>query len=701
MNEEIQELNELQEQHNLENDGMSFVELQSSVRSQVDDAVQYIDTDVSPNRARATKYYLGHPFGNEEDGRSTVVDMTVRDTVGKIMPALLRIFFGTDKVCEFTPQSAKDVPFARTATEYVNYILTKDNNLFMELQSCWQDALVRKVGIIKFWWEAYGDTESYTLTNIDEMALNALSSDPELEVKIISQVEPDPMVDPMANPMANPMGNPRGVLSSVHVSYTPNAGRIKVKSLPCEEFLINREATSLEDAIFTGHRRMATVSELIIMGYDRELVESKATGASRLSTNVERRERRNNQLDYGFRSQESEKLVEYVETYVKIDWDNDGVSELRRICCMGDDYEIVHNEAWSSPPFATFCPCPESHVFFGQSIYDLVGDIQKIKSNVLRNSLDSLSLSIHPRVAMVEGQVNVDDVTNTEIGAIIRQSAPGMVSPFNLPFVGKEAFPMLGYLDTLKENRTGISKASMGLDAESLQSTTQVAVDATIRGAQSQIEMIARIFSETGMKALFSGILRLVVQHQNYERIVRLSGADTPIDPRPWNVNMDVTVDVPLGAASEQEKIDTLSAIIQKQEQILDKYGMQNPLVNLEMYRNAISAQISMAGFKNTAAFINEGEVEMPEPKPPKPTPEEILAKVQTESIQADIQKKAAELSLKQQQMIRDDDFKHDNLEAQVMIDTAEIKAKYPDSLLTVEQIQEKIDRDREQLPQQ
>ena len=706
MNEEIAQLNEIQEQDNLDNDGMSFIELQSSVRIQVDDAVQYIDTDVSPNRAMATRYYLGQPFQNEEDGRSAVVDMTVRDTVGKIMPALLRTFFGSDKVCEFTPQSAKDVPFARTATEYVNHILTKDNNLFMELQSCWQDALVRKVGVLKFWWEAYGDTESYTLTNIDEMGLNALASDPEIEIKIISQSGPDPMMDQMMDPMMDQMADPMmesGVLSTVHVSYKPSAGRVRVKSLPCEEFLINREATSLEDAIFTGHRRMATVSELIIMGYDRELVESKTTGASRLSTNVERRERRSNQIDYGFRSQESEKLVEYVETYVKIDWDNDGVSELRRICCMGDDYEIVHNEAWSSPPFATFCPCPQSHVFFGQSIFDLVGDIQLIKSNVLRSSLDSLSLSIHPRVAVVEGQVNIDDVTNTEIGAIIRQSQPGMVSPFNLPFVGKEAFPMLGYLDTLKENRTGISKASQGLDAESLQSTTQVAVDATIRGAQSQIEMIARIFSETGMKALFSGILRLVVQHQDYERIVRLSGTDTPIDPRPWNVNMDVTVNVPLGAASEQERIDSLSAIIQKQEQILDKYGLQNPLVSMEMYRNAISAQISMAGFKNTSAFVNEGEITMPEPPEPKPTPEEILARVQTESIQADIQKKAAELSLRQQQMIRDDDFKHDKLEADVMIDTAEIKAKYPDSMLTVEQVQAKLDRDREreQLPQQ
>ena len=676
MKQEIEMLNEVIEENNLETGGMTFEELQGNVGAQIVDAVKYIDDDISPNRATATEYYRGEPFGNEEDGRSTVVDMTVRDTVGKIMPSLLRVFFGSEKIVEFTPQTAQDIPYATQATDYVNHILTKDNNLFLELQSCWQDALVRKVGVLKYYWEENPDPEGYTLTNIDEQGLIALQGDPELEVNIISQAMDDPM-----NAMQGITLTPT---FSVHVTYKNKTGRVKIKSLPCEEFIINREATSMEDAQLTGHRKMATVSELVKMGYDREFVESKASGADQLQYNVERRERKDRTLDFTYRTDEAAKLVEYVEAYVKIDWDNDGIAELRKICCMGSDHEIVNNEPFDKPPFATFCPSPESHVFFGQSIFDLVGDIQKIKSNVLRNSLDSLSLSIHPRVAVVEGQVNIDDVTNTEVGAIIRQSQPGAVTPFNLPFVGKEAFPMLGYLDTLKENRTGISKASQGLDAENLQSTTAVAVNATIQGAQAQVEMIARIFAETGMKDLFQGVLRLVTQHQDYERIVRLTDTFTPIDPRPWNANMDVSINVAIGAASEQEKLDSLSAIITKQEEIINKFGINNPIVSIDQYRNALSQQINLAGFKNTASFVNQGPIEFPEPPPPKPTPEEILAQVQTQSIQADIQKKAAELSLKQQQMVRDDDFRQDKLEADIMLQAAEIKAKYPSSRLSV-----------------
>jgi len=683
MREELQELNMMQEEVNRETGGMTSEELQGYVGAMIDDAKKYIDDSVSPNRALATKYFRGEEFGNEEEGRSSVVDMTVRDTVGKIMPAMMRTFFGGEKVVEFVPQTAMDVQFAEAATDYVNHVLNKDNNLYMECQAAWEDALVRKTGIIKYYWEDNGDDEAYQLTGLDEMSLNALLSDPELSVDVISNMMTD-----------------MGESYSVQVTRSARNGRVKVKALPCEEFLIDRDATNLEDAILTAHRRMATASELIQMGYDRDLVENKAASVDELDDNVERRVRDPAALDYGFRSEESVKLVEYVEAYMRVDWNNDGVAELRKICCMGNDYEIVHHEAWSHPPFAIFSPIPEAHVFFGTSIFDLVGDIQKIKSNVLRNSLDSLSLSIHPRMVITEGQVNLEDVQNTEIGAIIRQDQPGAVQSLTLPYVGKDAFPMLGYLDSLKEGRTGISKASMGLDAENLQSTTAVAVNATIQGAQAQMELIARNFAEIGMRQLYSGVLKLLIQHQDYARMVRLREEFVPIDPRAWNSNMDVSVNVPIGGSSDQEKMSSLQSIMTVQENIIGKFGINNPLVSLANYRNTINAAIEMAGFKNVDAFITQGPVEIPPPEPKPPSADELLVQAQREQIQAEVQMKAADLELKRQQMVRDDDFRQDKLEADVMMNVAEIKAKFGAQITTAE-IQAMMDREREQMRRQ
>ena len=653
-------LNSAQEQLNAERGGMSSQDLQGYVGSILDDSKVYIDDTISPSRATALQYFLGERFGNEEEGRSSIVDMTVRDTVGKIMPALMRVFFSGDKVVEFAPRTQEDTPYADMITDYVNYVLQSDNNLYLELSSAWQDALVQGTGIVKYYWEENGDGETHDMSGLTEEAFIALQSDPKLNIEIVSNT-----IDEM------------GSRYDVSVSKVKGDSRVKIAALPPEEFLIDRAATSLDDAIMTAHRRMATVSELVQMGYDEDLVESLASGTDELDDNRLRQVRNPAALNYGFRSQEVTRLVEYTEVYMKVDFNNDGIAELRKICCMGNSYEIVHHEPWHSPPFAIFSPLPDAHVFFGSSIFDLVGDIQLIKSNVMRNMLDSLSLSIHPRVAVVEGQVNIDDVTNTEVGAIIRQSQPGAVTPFNLPFVGKEAFPMLGYLDTMKEGRTGISKASQGLDAESLQSTTAAAVNATVQGAQAQIELIARNFAEVGMRQLVMGVFNLVSKHQDYERVVRLRGAWTPIDPRAWSAEMDVIVNMPIGAINEAEKRSAMAGIVNKQEEIISKFGPSNPLVSLDQYRNAIAETISMSGFKNTSKFIAEGEIKLPEPPPPKPSAEELLIETQREQIQADIQKKAADLELQRQQMIRDDDFRHDKLEADVMMNAAEMKAKY------------------------
>ena len=296
----------------------------------------------------------------------------------------------------------------------------------------------------------------------------------------------------------------------------------------------------------------------------------------------------------------------------------------------------------------------------------------------MRNMLDSLSLAIHPRVGVVEGQVNMDDVLNTEVGGVIRMRQAGAVQPFSIPFVGQAAFPMLGYLDEVRETRTGMSKASMGLDADALQSTTRAAVAATVSAAQQHLELIARIFSETGMRALFKGILKLVVENQDRARVVRLRNQWVPIDPRSWDANMDVEIDVALGGGTEEQKVAVLSSIAQKQEQILQTMGPQNQLVTPSQYRNTLVRIVQASGYKNADEFFSNPAMMPPPPQPPPPPPDPamILAEVERQKIMADIQIKQAELELKRQQMLLEDDRARDKQEAEMMLRAYEIQLK-------------------------
>ena len=672
-------------------------ELQGIVGKEIDDAVDYIDHWVSPIRATATQYYRGDPFGDEEDGRSQIVSMDVRDTVQAIMPSLMRIFHGSEKTVEFVPHGPEDVAAAKQATDYVNFIMNNDNSGFLVTHAAFKDALIRKVGIIKCYWDDQTKFETHDLSGIDDQGLAAIAADPNAEITVVaSEAVGEPQVDPMTGEIMMPP-----MIHDIRVTYTHSDGRVRVEAVPPEEFLISREAKSVDEADYVAHRRIVTVSELVAMGYEYDDVEGLASAHDDMNTNVERYTRNAALVDeMNERHDPAMKKVLYVENYIRVDYDGDGIAELRKICTAGDGNKILMNEPCDIAPFATFCPDPEPHDFFGMSVADSVMDIQRIKSSIMRNTLDSLAMSIHPRVAVTEGMVNMEDVMNTEVGAIIRQRSAGQVQPLSMPFVGQQAFPVLQYMDEIKEARTGISKASMGLDAGALQSSTASAVNATVAAAQQHSEMIARVFAETGMKRLYKMILNLITKYQDRERMVRLSNEFVPMDPRVWNADMDVTVNVALGRGTDAERMMMIRQIAEMQKEAMATMGPQNPLTDMVKLSNSLKAMTELAGFKDTSAFWSDPTQFQAPPQEDKPDINEQLIAVQIQQIQADIQKKAAELQLGREKMIMEDDRKRDELEAELYFKAEEMKAKYG-TQMNVQQMKRDMEIDREVLKAQ
>ena len=690
---------------------MDDAELQSIVGAEIEDAISYVDSDLSPFRAQATDYYRGDPFGNEEEGQSHVVATEVRDTVNAMLPSIMRTMFSSEQIVEYVPTNQEDVANAAQATDYANYVLQQDNDGFMVLYGTFKDALVRKCGIVKTWWEDRTKVRVENYTGLDEQTLMVLQSEAGAVVTVITQYD-DPSVTPemmqQLQPQMDAMGNmvmpqvPQ--LFDVEIKRVTKDGRIVVEGVPPEEFLIDRNARSIDTASIIAHRKMATVSELVEMGYDEDEVRQYVT-SSDLENNDEYLARRPITTTIGMANESNNPAMQrvlYIETWIKVDYDGDGIAELRKICSMGDGYTVVNNEPADFIPFADF-PCdPEPHTspVEANSIFDYTKDLQEIKSDILRNTLDSLAQSIHPRTAVVEGQVNMDDVLNNETGAIVRMRAPGMVQPLAQPFVGQAAFPMLDYVEQMKENRTGMSKAAMGLNADALQSSTKAAVAATVSASQSRLELTTRILAH-GMKKLFKNLLFLMTTHQDKARMVRLRNQWVAVDPRAWNSDMDVSVNVALGTGDMEQKMQLLMMISAKQEQALQQLGPMNPLVTPAQYANTLRRMVELAGFKDSSQFFNVIPPDyQPPPKQEKPSPEEMLAMVQAQSIQADIQKKAAELQLDREKMLRADDRERDRIESDAMLRAAEIEAKYG-TQVNIAHIHEMMEKDREAIRQQ
>ena len=651
---------------------MEEEKVKAIISNEITDATNFYDDEYSSDRITALDYYLGAEFGNEEDGKSRAIDTVVADTIDSIMPALLRIFTSGDDYVRFAPRLAEDVKKAEQATDYVNFIINNDNDAFRIFYNWLKDALLFRMGVVKFFVEEKDDikTEEYRDLNDDEFGL--LASNPDVEITAHTERKEEIFIDAEM---------PEGAQNSqtvhdVDIKRKKSSSKIKIDNIPPEEFLFNRRAKTLEDAYFVCHRTTVTVSDLVAMGYDKDEVEEHA-GINDLD-NKQEVQLRHQEIESSSglaRSDPSMREVEYYEIYLKSDLDEDGIAELNKIIAIGHNgSHILEQYPCDQIPFAIISPILMPHRMVGRSIYDLTGDLQLIKSTLLRQYLDNTYAVNNSRMVAVEGQVNIDDLIDNVAGGVIRARTPNAVMPLSTPTVGGQILPLMEQIDRLKEERTGMSKASMGLDADSLQSTSAVGINATIKSAQSKIEMYARTISETGVKDLFKGILHLVTKVNNKPRIIRLRNEYVPIDPTEWDTEFDMQVEVGLGRGNEDDQLRGLSMILAEQKQIMQTLGVQNEIVKPEQYLNTIKRMAEISGFKDTEQFFS---VPKESEQRPQTNPQEqamaMAQQAEQQKLQAEEMRFQAEMELKREKLMLEMELKREEMQLKLELRKQEL----------------------------
>ncbi len=646
---------------------LSEEEILNKCQLEIDNAIGYLETETVAARAEAMEYYLRKPYGNEVDGRSAVVTGEVAEAIDGALPQLIRVFTSNEDAVQFEPVRDGDEPLAEQASDMANWVFYKDNDGFLILHNWFKDALLQKVGIVKAYWSEKKDITKEKYKGLTDDELTMLLMDGEFEV-VAQQTDTTIGAD--------------GISYSTHnitIQRSDDNSRVVIENVPPEEFLISKDARTIADSPFVAHRRMVDRGDLVAMGFSKEVVERIPAG-DRLEYSPERLARydRDELPDYAITND-----VEVFECYIKIDTDGDGIPEMRKVMFAGN--EILSNEECDYVPFHSICPIPIPHLFFGQSLADRTMDIQIEKSTILRQMLDNLYLTNNYRVGAVEGQVNLDDLLTSTAGGVVRMKNPNAIVPLTVQSTASQSFPMMEYLDASMAKRTGVSDMQQGLDPNVLQNVSATAVAAMTTQSAGKLELIARIFAETGVKSLFKGILQLLCKYQNQPRTVRMRGQWVNYDPREWSNQYDVTINVGLGNGNRQEQIAMLQMILAKQEEIIGKYGANNPLVTVTQYRKTLGRMIEMAGFKDTTAFINEITPEVEQQiaqqasqAPTDPTSEAAKMYAEVEKAKAELkaQSDAAKNDLDRQKMELDNARKQLELEQKSAKDNAELALK-------------------------
>lgn len=570
--------------------------------------------ELALDRQRNLEYYMGEATGElappEVEGRSKVVSRDVLDTVEWIMPDLMRMFAGSDEIVRFEPDSPEDQQAADDATAYVGYLIHRKNNGFVLLHDAIKSALISRMGVIKCYCDKTWDYREEFYQGISVLEREALLADPEVE--LVSEEEIQAQADGVpalpgesmgvSDAEPQPIDAPPELLTAYNVTLRRRIGvmNLKAEGVPPEEIRIAKGTRSLDDCRFIAHVVEMTLSDLKSLGYDPALVDTLSDDSA-LEQGSERAGRHDydGSWDVDDPAEPSQRKVTVTEAYIKIDYDGDGIAEFRRVVKAGK--VVFENDVVDDHPFALFSPILMPYKLVGLSVADLVLDLQHIKTVLTRQVLDNVYLSNNPMTEVVAERVNIDDFLSPRPGGLRRVQEIGVTREVAVPFVAGPGLQLIDHFDQVRQARTGVSELNQGLHPESISKSNvgSEGIQELLAAGARRIELIARVFAETGIKRLYLLMLKLAQQYTDRVQQVKINGRWMSIDPRAWKTRYDMTVSVGIGTASKQQQIGFLSHILTLQEQAA-AYGLATPL---NAY-HALTRLVEAMGYKDSDQFF-------------------------------------------------------------------------------------------------
>ncbi len=579
-----------------------------------DACVSFKDDKPSRDRREALRFYRGDnldEYGDSGDGLSTVVSRDTMEAVESMMPSLVRPFVAGEEVVSFEPVGPEDEEGARQATDYINHVFSTHNNSFQVVHDAMKDGLLYRMGIAKTVMEEAEEGQPETFEDLDEAQLGGVLSEGR---EVAGDIEQD------------------GMTGLFTVTLAPKKRkRYRVYVVAPDEFLYEERLACLGQATFLGHTKQITLGDLIDMGISAK--KAKALGSGRPDS--EERDQRHDHED-DETSWDDDDLARPVwvdECYIRCDHEGTGALGWRKVLLGGSQSTVLTNEEADGHPYSVWTPIPIAHKLVGLSIHDTTRDIQMQKTALQREMLNNLYLTNRPRKVVLDGQVNMDDLLNGgSVDGTIRVKEMGAIQTLTTPFVAREAFGMVEYLDSVREARTGVTRYNQGMDSQSLNKTA-TGMNIIASASQQRQELVARQFAEF-LKDVFRKLLGLVMQHGEQGEFIRLRGQWVEVDPSDWKTGYDMTVSVGLGSNNKDQLVGQIMQLMQVDEKIIQlQQGIDGPLLTAANIYEKLKRLVEAMGLKGVNKYYTDPAQQQPqmEQQPEEAQPDPNAARAQME----------------------------------------------------------------------
>ncbi len=600
----------------------SNADLVAVVQAYESDAMAY-NSELSEKRTTLLNYYNQEKYGNEIEGESSIVTSEVQDIVENGTAALLRLFTQGKYICTVDSLDPKYDVENYSKQAYINWLF-KDLDGESKLEIAIKDALLQYTGVLKVYWDNSVKKTRLSYVGLSEVELQKLYLDEELEEVSVKKRTKN-----------------GEVTFDAKFNRVDSTGRLAIENIAPEEFLIDKGARDFTNPIFCGQKTPKTRSELILMGFDKEIVMSLPKDSSLFGEFQQEKIARDE--DHGYTTSNpsnnpSNDVVFLGEYYLYLDLDEDGVSELYQIFYAGN--KILGIEQVTEHPYAVLIPIKIPHRAIGNCPADQMADLQRRNSVMMRQAYGNVYNCNYTRLAYNE-RVNEDDLSTVRAGGLVAiegmEAIGDSISPISTTnsIVG-EIMQLVEQTNVEGEKRTGFTRLNQGLDSNNLSQTATAHLSLVGQG-QQRLDLIARTLAFGGLKTLFEKMIKVVGTHQDSDLEMFILGEALEIDPTSWSDNFRCSINIGLSPSDRIEKVTNLNFVLAQQKELL---STGSPLVDQTKLYATFERLCAEVGFKDAKTFFNDPNV-----------PQEQLVNTNAQ-LQAQVQQLTLENQQLQEQLI-------------------------------------------------
>jgi len=561
-------------------------------------SIGYSDSALSSERRKVMRYYSADLPKPAHDGNSKYVSQDVYDAVESMKAALLETFSTGNKTMRFSPQGQEDVAMAEVCTEYTDFVLHRQNNLFEVMQTVIHDGLIARAGVCKVYWETQSESTLEYVESLTEDELDALLAEDNVEIEEVTEDD---------------FG-----LYTGELRVTRDTSQVRVEAISPEEFLIEPQAKSLDTVGFCAHRTKKTISELIAMGYDEDTVadisDNEDTDFNSDPEVIARFDDVGSDSGFGSQSyQRQTRQVTVVEAYMELDVEGTGTTDLYRIVKASN--VLLEKEIVNRRPFVAFVPLPIPHAFHGNNFADKIVGIQNARTVLTRSILDHAMVTNNPRYTVVKGGLtNPRELIDNRVGGIVNVTRPDAINAMPQASLNPYVFQTIQMLDEDKEDTSGVSRLSQGLNKDAVSKQNSAAmIEQLATMSQQRQKIIARNFANNFLKPLFSLVYQLVVENESEEKIVELAGRYVEINPSQWAGKRDVQVEFHLGYGDQESLVQKYLSF----HQLLSADPAIGQMYSPENKYKMLGSILEKSGIKNVADLLTDpAQIPPPQPDP-------------------------------------------------------------------------------------